>query len=657
MTLTGSRSYAAAFGASAAACSKHATAEPAPANGHTRKGDTEHTRPVAYAVDAATDDEEEDHRSWCSTPTTSLAAESDRDYDTSCASSSDSEAEEKQYSPAYSFTSTTTTSPSASASASTSVAASFDVALPAFVLDDQHMYDHDDGYYCDEDADEAATAAAELAQARFDAEVDFYTARLDRCRISSKQSRFLYETTRVISNMRRVLTQPKQLSAACTKGKPVIPKQTSWSYNRSRNERLAVRPMLLRTDLDGPIVRKESTANAHHLSKPARMTPQQSRALQMKVRNLPMAVRTCTNKRWMAVLQQRLVTKQIVAERNAWRRKVTRTRADKQATARKIKSARFLSDLNMHRTDRLRLLPSEYKISLAQAAHWQMTYTDAVRQALVQQASVQQAAIRRVLPPTPAPVRIRSPFEAFRAAWYQRHREHIQHALPITSGSHVAAVRPASINPTVAARFMRLRSNLSQRDPLLTFHGTSSANHESILERGFLIPGRTYRDGVRIGVANGSAYGRGIYSSTDLTMSLGYTRCTGPVQRLFVCATLTDYHRNVRVSSLNGEVRHHGQMVIFFREQRIVPMFFIDVAPGQRQGDMREEGVERAPENQLDSDLAALQTARPDVLVSKANLRSELRKFYSKAATVTRAWKAAFRKMIQAEEHTMPMGR
>jgi hypothetical protein len=58
----------------------------------------------------------------------------------------------------------------------------------------------------------------------------------------------------------------------------------------------------------------------------------------------------------------------------------------------------------------------------------------------------------------------------------------------------------------------------SKSCPVLVFHGTRAGNIASIIDRGFLIPGKA---GVR--VEHGSAFGVGIYSATDPETSMGYT--------------------------------------------------------------------------------------------------------------------------------------
>lgn len=680
MTLTGRLSYAAAAASSSlAGAFKSNQVDSVPSSGELpRKSNAtpvNSSRSRISSAAAADESDCEDHRSWCSTPTNSLTA-SDADVDTSCSSSSGSESEqeeEKSASPAYSVA----YSVASSASSSSLSLVSLDTLLPVFpspaeceqMDDEEFCLPEEEEMMCEEECyDEeaavydaaAAEAAAQLAQDRFDAAVELYTAHLDgaRCFRAGKQSRYHYESERQVSQMRRVLTQPRKLSEACAKASPIVPRATPHSNNRARNERLQIQPMRIDDKSlygEKPTVRKEPTTATKNLPKAEQMSSAQRRTLQMRIRNVPQCLRTCTSTRWAKVLQHRMMTRQIVKERNAWRRTVKRTRADKLATARKIKSARFHSELHMHRKDRLQLLPAGCNINLAQAVHWRFTYTDALRR----EQHKNSQCTNPVLPPTPAPAPTPlSPFDRFRLSWYARHRAQIENAVPesIHSGMHVSTIRCADIHPRVSSAFMRLRANLAQRDPILAFHGTSQANHASILQHGLLIPGRQYVNGTRIGVANGSAYGKGIYSSTDLMMSLGYTRCVGPIQRLFVCATLTDMHRHTHAVA-TGEVKHHGAMLVFFREQRIVPVFTIDVATGPRKEPIREEGPlggQRSIRDGLDAEeMAALKLLRPDALAAKSNLRQELRKYYTRAARITRAWKGAFRKMLQAPEEQL----
>jgi hypothetical protein len=89
----------------------------------------------------------------------------------------------------------------------------------------------------------------------------------------------------------------------------------------------------------------------------------------------------------------------------------------------------------------------------------------------------------------------------------------------------------------------------------LTFHGTAVHNFSKIANKGFLIPGN---GGVNI--ANGSAHGVGIYSSTSLYSAMGYSSA----RRIFVCGIL---------DQLGDVTRPCGHMRVAFKHNLIFPFF------------------------------------------------------------------------------------
>jgi hypothetical protein len=110
----------------------------------------------------------------------------------------------------------------------------------------------------------------------------------------------------------------------------------------------------------------------------------------------------------------------------------------------------------------------------------------------------------------------------------------------------------------VLERFARRAAHLSA-SPSLAFHGTPSANIPSILERGLLVPG----NGNDVRVANGSAYGVGIYTAQQPGASLGY--CKGSSQMLALGV--------LDLASGGQEVlRRVGNVTVFFDEAHVVPI-------------------------------------------------------------------------------------
>jgi len=92
----------------------------------------------------------------------------------------------------------------------------------------------------------------------------------------------------------------------------------------------------------------------------------------------------------------------------------------------------------------------------------------------------------------------------------------------------------------------------------MVFHGTRASSHYSIRNEGFKVPGIT--NGVS--VINGSAYGVGVYLSSDPGVSLSYVR---DEPKMFVCALLVDYNH----------VKQHGNIFVVTNPQCILPLYFL----------------------------------------------------------------------------------
>lgn len=69
-------------------------------------------------------------------------------------------------------------------------------------------------------------------------------------------------------------------------------------------------------------------------------------------------------------------------------------------------------------------------------------------------------------------------------------------------------------------KFMKIASLLKSetRHPIITFHGTSEVAVNSIVEKGYIVPGK---NGVK--VKNGSMYGNGVYTSPFFDKAMYYT--------------------------------------------------------------------------------------------------------------------------------------
>jgi len=175
----------------------------------------------------------------------------------------------------------------------------------------------------------------------------------------------------------------------------------------------------------------------------------------------------------------------------------------------------------------------------------------------------------RTAPPRPA-----SAFDQFRRRWFYAHRAQIESALP----GAVLAIRLAEPAPAVQSAFLSQRRRPNEPDPALTFHGTQHRNLASILRYGFLQPGQTPRAGRTVRVANGSAFGLGVYSSMTAGYSVSY--CRG-AQTMLVCAALLGNAGTAAAAAgcpggRFGPVAVHNNIVVAFDSRRIVPLFFLD---------------------------------------------------------------------------------
>lgn len=147
-------------------------------------------------------------------------------------------------------------------------------------------------------------------------------------------------------------------------------------------------------------------------------------------------------------------------------------------------------------------------------------------------------------------------FEAFRRSFFERHEADIR------AISDLDEIRWAPVNSAVQQRFLKRAAKASNKVQL-AFHGTALANMQDILKTGLRVPGAA--SGVR--VANGSAFGVGIYTSQHAMTSLCYRRQTST---MFVCAVLEV-----------GGVSRHGSTLVVFQEDLVVPLFLVDTSPAK----------------------------------------------------------------------------
>jgi hypothetical protein len=145
------------------------------------------------------------------------------------------------------------------------------------------------------------------------------------------------------------------------------------------------------------------------------------------------------------------------------------------------------------------------------------------------------------------------------------------------TGRRVTGIRLAPIGQEARSRFMACMQRLrpSESEIPLVFHGTRVTNMDSICARGLLVPDPA-KNGVA--VANGSAYGVGVYTATAASYSASYASSTSST--IFACAALTTggvpYSHSTAVGAAKPEcIVTHG-VVVLMQEARVCPLFLID---------------------------------------------------------------------------------
>merc|ERR1711972_311747 len=123
-------------------------------------------------------------------------------------------------------------------------------------------------------------------------------------------------------------------------------------------------------------------------------------------------------------------------------------------------------------------------------------------------------------------------------------------------------IAPAPVASSVRNRFMdamqRASGSKKRREVTVVagFHGTSVRNHQSIFDRGLLIPG----DGNDLKIVNGAAHGHGVYVAQKNAAWLSFGFCSSP--KMFVCAVLDV-----------GHVTYHGDAMVVAKSAHVIPLF------------------------------------------------------------------------------------
>jgi len=172
-------------------------------------------------------------------------------------------------------------------------------------------------------------------------------------------------------------------------------------------------------------------------------------------------------------------------------------------------------------------------------------------------------------------------FDEFRRSFYLRHRAALEGALGTGYGRRVTGIRLAPIASCASGRFMNRLSQLqpSECEVALAFHGIRLQHMQSICDRGLLVPNRD--NGVA--VANGSAYGVGIYTAREASVSVHYASA-GFCSTIFACAVLTTgavpYSYDVTVRVQPECISSNAGVFVLMQEARVCPLFLIDFEDG-----------------------------------------------------------------------------
>lgn len=146
-------------------------------------------------------------------------------------------------------------------------------------------------------------------------------------------------------------------------------------------------------------------------------------------------------------------------------------------------------------------------------------------------------------------------FESMRTGFLSLHEGRIHQGLETVLTTPIN-VRPTPLALDVKNRFMTSVSSMPSVELRPAFHGTDAVNHNSIFERGLLIPGSD----TGVSMKHGAAHGRGIYTANVDAAWLSRGFCDSPA--MLVCAVLQ-----------SSMVRHVGDAMVVVNCAHVVPLF------------------------------------------------------------------------------------
>ena len=152
-------------------------------------------------------------------------------------------------------------------------------------------------------------------------------------------------------------------------------------------------------------------------------------------------------------------------------------------------------------------------------------------------------------------------FEEFRSEFFYKNASHFCRQLqPLYNSSARWNLRPAPISQHVQKKFLETLAAKGREKLMLAFHGTNENALGSIYSSGLLVPGK--ESGVK--VANGSAFGVGIYAGKADNAAISWSYSRGESRPLLVCAALDGTAK---------EVYNHASFHVFKTDHSVVPLF------------------------------------------------------------------------------------
>ena len=138
------------------------------------------------------------------------------------------------------------------------------------------------------------------------------------------------------------------------------------------------------------------------------------------------------------------------------------------------------------------------------------------------------------------------------------------------------------VNKTLEDRYSKKKVEMEKQcggrkqvNEVYIWHGSAEANYKNIMQNGLLVGGV---DGIPI--AQGAAYGYGVYSATTPNTPIGYARGS---QKLMCCLSMKGNNSTEQIRDIaklnNGKTHSYAcnaDWVIFFTKEQILPRYLVE---------------------------------------------------------------------------------